>query len=516
MKAVERAHALRPRLRQRPPITPIELEPRPARVTRTDFKPRRIDQAIDRIVGPVRNHARRRDPIDPAPFRIDQCDIRPVERIQIFVVKARPLAELPVVRLQRFCNLAVLDHLVDARTHLLHLLEIGEFHQLVDRERLPAPHILLRALSQDQVANDLRPPVADQILGLIAAGQQNVEVVHPPLLPPGLKRVRPRGIGRPVRAHVDRRRRPLKHIEMLRCRTEMRHALHRRCASADDADNLVFQTGQIAVRVATRVLIVPAARMKRMPLETFDARNPRQLGPMQRPAGQTHEARLHRIPAIGLDRPARRRLVPAHRRDLGLKHRVAIKPELLADRTRMLQNLRRPRVLLDRHVAHFFEQRQIDVRLDIARRPRIAVPVPSPAEVAALLDDPNALDPGFTQPRRNQQPAEPTADDDDIDLVGQRRTLHWRNVRVLKIVRELPLDLLILRIPIRPQPPVPLRPILLAQSIRIEPQIGSSRTRRLTHERGLAFNGLTICQSDARPGPMASALCRPPLYAWES
>ena len=75
-------------------------------------------------------------------------------------------------------------------------------------------------------------------------------------------------------------------------------------------------------------------------------------------------------------------------------------------------------VLLLRDVAGLLQQRQVDVALDVALRAGIAVPVPGAAEVAALLDDADALDPGLAQPGAGHQAAEAAADDQHVDLVG--------------------------------------------------------------------------------------------------
>ena len=53
----------------------------------------------------------------------------------------------------------------------------------------------------------------------------------------------------------------------------------------------------------------------------------------------------------------------------------------------------------------------------------IAVPVPRAAEVAALLDDADVVDARLAQPRAGEQAAEAAADDQHLDLVGQRLAL---------------------------------------------------------------------------------------------
>src|SRR5262249_2402680 len=94
------------------------------------------------------------------------------------------------------------------------------------------------------------------------------------------------------------------------------------------------------------------------------------------------------------------------------------------------------RVLLHRNVAELFEQRQVDVRLDITGRARVPVPVPGPAYVATLLDHPEIVDPGLAQPRPHQETAESTTDHEDSDVGRQGRPLDGRAVRIVEVVGE--------------------------------------------------------------------------------
>ena len=109
----------------------------------------------------------------------------------------------------------------------------------------------------------------------------------------------------------------------------------------------------------------------------------------------------------------------------------------------------RPGVLLLRDVADLLEQRQVDVRLDVALRARVAVPVPRAAEVAALLDDADVVDAGLAQPGAGEQPAEAAADDDHVDLVGQRLAVDRLDVGVLDEVGEVAGDLDVLVVAVR-------------------------------------------------------------------
>ena len=113
-------------------------------------------------------------------------------------------------------------------------------------------------------------------------------------------------IDRHVGAHVHRRRRALKHQQLPAGAREMRHALHRGCAGADDRDAFVGElvhrrTGRIAAGVG----VVPAAGVERMSFERFDAGNAGQLGHVQRSRAHADELRGERIAAIRADAPAR-------------------------------------------------------------------------------------------------------------------------------------------------------------------------------------------------------------------
>ena len=99
---------------------------------------------------------------------------------------------------------------------------------------------------------------------------------------------------------------------------------------------------------------------------------------------------------VGGENPARGGLVPVHLGHLGLEQRVAVEIVVPADGLAVRLDLRTVGVLLLRDIVEFFEQRQIDVRLDVALRARVTVPVPRPAEVTAGLDHPDAVDAGLS------------------------------------------------------------------------------------------------------------------------
>ena len=115
---------------------------------------------------------------------------------------------------------------------------------------------------------------------------------------------------------------------------------------------------------------------------------------------------------------------------------------MLADATRMRADLVAEAVLLLGDVAGLFQQRQVDVAFDVALSAGISIPVPGAAEVAALLDDADILDPGLAQTRRGQEAAEAAADDHHVDRVGERLAGEaGLDVRIVDIVAEVGGDL---------------------------------------------------------------------------
>ena len=98
-----------PLFRQRQAVTPFDFESQPAREVCADFEAGSEDQAIELVFVAIYNHTTLGDPLDALALGVDQTNIRKVERIQIFVVKAWTLAELVVPGLERLGGGAVLD-----------------------------------------------------------------------------------------------------------------------------------------------------------------------------------------------------------------------------------------------------------------------------------------------------------------------------------------------------------------------------------------------------------------------
>ena len=171
-------------------------------------------------------------------------------------------------------------------------------------------------------------------------------------------------------------------------------------------------------------------------------------------------------------------VVPAHLGDLGLETRVAVQVEVSADRLAVGEDLGRLGVLLLRHVADLLEQRQVHVRLDVARSAGVAVPVPGAAEVAALLHHADVVDAGLTEPGAGEQASEAATDDQHLDLVGQRLAFDRGDVGIVDVALELADHLDVLLVSDVSQPLVALLAVLVAQGIGVE--------RRCVHRKVVA------------------------------
>src|SRR5205085_10978797 len=114
--------------------------------------------------------------------------------------------------------------------------------------------------------------------------------------------------------------------------------------------------------------------------------------------------------------------------------------------TAILQDLRPSRILLGRYVIELLEQRHVDIAFDIACRAGVSIPVPSPAEVAGLLDDAKILDAGFPQSCCCQQTTKASADYNDINALRQSGSRKSRlDIGVIQEMRVLTFRRFVLR-----------------------------------------------------------------------
>lgn len=82
--------------------------------------------------GPVHNYALLIKPIDSLTIGVYKGHVSTVECAQVIVVKARALAKLLVVRLQRLRRLWVIHNYICTRPDLLHLLIVSIARKLMD------------------------------------------------------------------------------------------------------------------------------------------------------------------------------------------------------------------------------------------------------------------------------------------------------------------------------------------------------------------------------------------------
>ena len=154
---------------------------------------------------------------------------------------------------------------------------------------------------------DVGPAVLDEVLVRSDTGLHAGEVEEPVPLPAGFERGEPLRVDLLVVADVDRRRRPLEHVQLAGAAGEVGDALHGGGPRADDADPLVGQavhgrTGGIATGVA----VVPPARVEGVAGERLDAGDAGQLGRAQRAGAHGHEAGAQLVAPVGADDPAGR------------------------------------------------------------------------------------------------------------------------------------------------------------------------------------------------------------------
>src|SRR5262249_23761511 len=119
--AVQGAHAVLPALRELHAVPPDDLVAGAPGVVRPDLEAGGEDQAVDWVLLPRDDEAVRRHALDALPLRVDEGDVRAIEGLEVVVVEAGPLAELPVPGLERIRGGALAHDPVHARADRLHL-----------------------------------------------------------------------------------------------------------------------------------------------------------------------------------------------------------------------------------------------------------------------------------------------------------------------------------------------------------------------------------------------------------
>src|SRR5262249_22589314 len=127
----------------------------------------------------------------------------------------------------------------------------------------------------------------------------------------------------------------LEDVEMLGRPAEMRDALDAGRAGADDADPLVLETGQIPVRIAAGVIIVPAAGVEAVAFEAVDPGDAGHLGIAEQAGAGDQVAGSDLVAAVRPDDPALPLTVPVGAFDRGLEQRVTLEIIVAGDRLGM-------------------------------------------------------------------------------------------------------------------------------------------------------------------------------------
>src|SRR5262249_20003022 len=130
-----------------------------------------------------------------------------------------------------------------------------------------------------------------------------------------------------------------------------------------------------------------------------------------------HEARTHGVAAVGMNGPTSCRLVPGGLLDGGVEEAALVEAEALGHALTVLEDLE-PRGELHRgDVAHFLQQRQVAIALDVAGDGGIAIPVPRATDVAALLAEAYVGEACLHQAVPKQQRPETRANDQYLALI---------------------------------------------------------------------------------------------------
>ena len=173
---------------------------------------------------------------------VDQGHVRPVERVEVLIVEARPLAQVPVVGLQRLRDVGVGDESPRRAS--------GAPPSPSSRTPRPCRMISSSVMSGvDCGVGDLRHVVRPAVVGEILIDRppehHGREVLHPLPLPARAagSRRSPRGVGRFPRTPIGRRR-ALEHVQVLRGLGQRWDGLDRAGTGSDDADDLVGQVGR--------------------------------------------------------------------------------------------------------------------------------------------------------------------------------------------------------------------------------------------------------------------------------
>ncbi|CAK5268251.1 unnamed protein product [Mycena citricolor] len=266
------------------------------------LEPGTEDEHFDGILGAVGDYAVRGQRIHTLPVRINEGDVRAVERGKVIVVERRPLAPDGVPRLELRCGFRVPHNLVDACPDPFGAWQVQTM-QLCDVLRnLLRRHYPWRTNNSAE-RRDLARRVGYEIrafFGLI--GQYGVVVDRPGVLPSLASRnlVLPLfWISGMLVSHVDAGGCALEHEEFFGPLGELRDHLDRSGAGADDPHALVLELVQIRrCRGSACDGVVPPTSVECRAFELIETRQGWDLRRHYHPCSEAYELRGDRERAL--------------------------------------------------------------------------------------------------------------------------------------------------------------------------------------------------------------------------
>ena len=126
--------------------------------------------------------------------------------------------------------------------------------------------------------------------------------------------------------------------------------------------------------------------MEGVTFEIKNARNRWKFWAIQWTVGHDQELTRHIIALVGFDPPAIVIVFPGNRGHLGAEAGVGVEVKVFRDMFAVRENFGGKRILILRHIAEFFAERQVNVGFCIAGGARVTVPVPGPTKVATFFD----------------------------------------------------------------------------------------------------------------------------------
>ena len=183
VNAMEGAHATRPMVGERKPITTEYFQFRLLGVGgAAHFETGREDDAVDFVFDAVHHHTLVSHALDALALGIHEGDIGTVESRQEVVIECGALAPWAIPGLERCGDGRIADCCIDPRAGFVHFLEVGNFGK---QQHLLAAHV--RTLVADQQFTErgkqLGPAIVNVVTFLRNAGHQAREVVIARRLP---------------------------------------------------------------------------------------------------------------------------------------------------------------------------------------------------------------------------------------------------------------------------------------------------------------------------------------------